>query len=229
MLSLLATGCATGRPARTNPLLADAIDRAGGHDALARVRTLAWDGHAVVHVGGREIPIGVSTRVAPFDWARSTSWLEPEGASKARTMIVARDAAWIESDGRRQPMEAAMAVHERQQYAIYGLMLLEPLDRPGVSVEPLPDGRRGLRVRHPLAPAAELLFDADARLSEMRNTVADPHGGAPVAQRFVFSGEVVSNGVRWPRTLRIEQAGRPYFDLGFDRFEASPTPLPTPA
>jgi hypothetical protein len=122
-------------------------------------------------------------------------------------------------------MPAAMLAHERAQFAIYGLMLLTPLRDPRATVTA---GKRGevdaLTVEHPSAPKTTLLFENDGRLVGALNQVSDPEDAAKpaIGQMFLFEGELVSNGVRWPRIISIVQNDQPYFDLRLSTFEARP-------
>ena len=58
--------------------------------------------------------------------------------------------------------------------------------------------------------------------------VRDPAGGADIAQTVKFSGEVESNGVKWPKRITIEQNGQPFYDLEIAKFEAAPAFTPRP-
>ena len=58
--------------------------------------------------------------------------------------------------------------------------------------------------------------------------VRDPKGGADLKQTVKFSGEVVSNGVKWPRQITIQQNGQPFYDLEIATFEALSTTKPRP-
>ncbi len=208
------------------PLLRAALIRAGGRAALEAARTLSWRGTARVFAGGKTIDIGVSTTLHPYDRARSDSWPLSEGPSATRSLIIDGDQGWMVRDGRAAPMPAAMLKHERAQYALYGLMRLADLCAPDARVVPLaPEGAlRGLLVRHPRAPATRLYFDADDRLARAEDTVPSPDGGPDIAQTIVFSGQIGAGGVRWPRELRIEQGGAPYFELRLDRLTVSRGP-----
>jgi hypothetical protein len=200
--------------------LRSAIAGAGGEVALSKARVLAWTGEASVYVGDRRIDLNVETLVEPFTYARSDTWLRGQGRSTLRTLEIDGDEGWLVRDGARTPMPAAMLTHERQQYAIYGLMRLVTLRDPGARFSPLPvmpEGRTGLRVRHPRAVPTDLFF-SNGKLVAATNRVDAPDGGAPIDQRFEFSGEIVGAGVRWPRSLRLFQSGQPYFSLDLATF-----------
>lgn len=204
-------------------ILRRAIRRAGGYELLSRVRLLSWEGDAVVHSGGRDIALGMSTMVSPFSSARSTSWPAAAGRSAARTMIISETGGWIEREGRNEPLPPRQVVHERAQFAIYGLMLLAPLDHGGalLRVRRVPHkGIRILRVSHRRAPLTHFHIEDSGRLAEAYNHVPHPETGKPIRQRFIFSREEMPGPVRWPRRISIEQEGQPYFELDLKRFEA---------
>jgi hypothetical protein len=58
--------------------------------------------------------------------------------------------------------------------------------------------------------------------------VRDPKGGADIKETVTFSGEIVSNGVKWPKRITIQQNGAPFYDLEIATFEALSTPKPRP-
>ena len=58
---------ASAVPAPLSPLH-KAMDRLGDRRTLDRVRLLSWQGEALVHDGGRQLRLGVSTMVVPFSW-----------------------------------------------------------------------------------------------------------------------------------------------------------------
>ena len=212
---VLLTGC-VGRPAPdpARALLDEAILAAGG-DALSGVRALRWTGEATVFAGDRRIELGVDTRVEPFGAARSDTWLRDQGRASMRTLAVGAERGEMTRDGKPAPMPAAMFAHERLQYATYGLMLLAPLRDPRVVLErgADADGLRVLHVEHPDAAPADLFFDTGGRLVRLDDVVPDPEGKGTVQQRFDFEGVVESDGVHWPRVVRISQADKPYFEL----------------
>lgn len=58
----------------------------------------------------------------------------------------------------------------------------------------------------------------------LTNHVPAADGNGSVTQRFDFEGTIEADGVRWPRTLRISQSGKPYFELHLSTFHATPKP-----
>lgn len=194
--------------ARRRDLLADAIARAGGQTALARIKTLSWTGRATVSAGGRSVEIGVSTTVTPFVAARSGSWLVQDGPAKTRSLIIQGDQGWIERDGSRTPMPAAMLRHEQAQYALYGLMMLITAHDRGASVKRGPISNT-LVIRHPHAPITTFGFTADARRAWAVNRISAADGRGEVDQRFDFSGELESAGVRWHGGSELPKTANP--------------------
>lgn len=98
----------------------------------------------------RILAIDMVTHAEPIVRARSDSWLTSEGPAHSRSLIVGGEQGWIERNGQRKPMPAAMLAHERAQYAIYGLMRLVSLQDKGASWAPGSSPDR-LIARHPLA------------------------------------------------------------------------------
>ena len=90
--------------------------------------------------------------------------------------------------------------------------------------------RHGVQVKAQLATgqAADLKVDAAGKLVGAMMTVRDPAGGADIAQTVAFSGEVESNGVKWPKRITVTQNGAPVYDLEIATFEAAPAHTPRP-
>jgi hypothetical protein len=228
---LAAAGAATLFPASRasaipppSTLLHKAMDRHGGRQTLERIRLLSWQGEAVVHRDGRDIRLGVSTMVVPFIAARSASWPLASGRGATRTMILDTGGGRVERNGVSERLPDLLVRHEQSQFAIYGMMLLAPLDEGRAGLRLLHDQRgfNVLRVYHPPAPITRLYFESDGRLAEATNQVPHPElRKRQISQHFYFSEEEMPGPVRWPRTLRIEQDGKPYFELTLSRFEAT--------
>jgi hypothetical protein len=215
-LPLLGLAAAARPDARE--LLDRAIAAAGGREALLAARVLRWTGNATVHAGGRSIAIGVDTRVEPFVRARATSWPLDQGRDASRAIVLEPADAWLERRALRLPIPDRMLRHERQQFAIYGLMRLVDLTGPGVALTREGDA---LRVRHPQAPPTLLRFDSAGRLIGAENQVGSPDGDTPLRQLFRFEGRM-PGPIAWPRRIRIEQNGASFFDLTLASFSASP-------
>lgn len=200
-----------------------AIDAAGGAAALGKVKELNWTSTGTAQVGGKATEVEMQTIVRPFTYARTTSW--PKADAKAVRMIqVEYGKAWAVARQSWDPMPEAQSEHEVQQYALYGAMLLTSLKDPAAKVQetaPGKDGTRNLHVERPGAPPMDLRFDASAKLIRAANNVRDPAGGAaPIAQVAEFSGEIESNGVKWPKRITIKQNDQPYLDMEISKFEA---------
>ncbi len=204
-------------------LLDQAIAAAGGRDALAQIDTLAWRGHATVIVPGRRIELLVDTTVKPFVSAESKAVLADKTDDPPQTLRIDRGQAWKIVGDRSEPLPDAQVRHERQQYAVYGLLTWLPLLDASARLRRLPDdpdGHPGLHIDFPKAPPADVYFDAAGRPLYLLDTVDAPYGKGTIAQRFDFSGEVVDRGVHWPQSLRVSQDGKPFFELRIEQFEA---------
>jgi len=210
-----------------------AIDAQGGQAALAKAKELDWSGAATINAGGKTTEVELQTIVRPFTFGRTTSWEKGQSEKQAKTIQMDFGKAWSVNRVTWTPMPAAQEKHEIQQYSLYGVMLLSSLKEPGVKVTetaPGKDGTRNLHVENPKAPPMDLRFDASGKLVKASYSVVDPEGKGPdIKQDVDFSGEVVSNGVKWPQKISIKQNGAPYFDLAIAKFEArgdnSVTPL----
>jgi hypothetical protein len=205
-------------------LLDEAIAAAGGQALLAKVAVLHWSGEATVFADDRRIELGVRTNVLLTETphAYSETWLRDDAGGSRRTLTIDADGGRMMRDNETTPMPEAMLAHERLQYATYRVILLEPLRSPFARLERRPDVD-GLRVLHaelPGAAPADLFFDASGHLVRLDNVVPDPEGKRDLAQRFDFVGQIDSKGVRWPRTIRISQDGKPYFELRLSKLEA---------
>lgn len=220
VLVLLACGaCASvGRSRDSTPerILARAIERAGGEEALERARAFVWEGDATVHAGGRTLAIAGTWAVQPPDTAVVSTYAVGRGPGSVRHMVLAAPRGWLVGGQGFTPMQPGLLANERDAFFLYSVMRLVPLRRPGVALSALPRdsaGERGILVRHPGRPEVELYVDSTGRASRIRMTVRDAATGAPVVQDARLGGAIEAGGVRWPRTLRLTHGGAPYFDL----------------
>ena len=207
-----------------------AIEAAGGEAALSKVQEVYWTGTAKVTAADKVTDIGVETVVRPFQTARFASWPAADGPKKARTIQVEQGKAWDINKTTWSPMPDAQAKNENQQMGLYSLMLLTPLKSADATVKEQPagkDGSRAVQVTYH-GQAIEMQFDASGKLVQAAGAVADPKGGADIAQIATFSGEVVSNGVKWPQHIAITQNGAPFYEIDITKFEASPTKVVRP-
>jgi hypothetical protein len=220
----LAAGCAHAPPSRPDDaraLIERAIAASGGADALAAATVLTWRGQASVFLPDRTIELTVDTEVVPFRWARSRTQRPGVAGDEPRTLIVAGDTGYAIRGERSTPLPEQQLRHERQQYAVYGLLRWLPLRDAESRIARLPDdadGHPGVHAEVPGAPAADIYFDHAGHPLYLLDTVDAPEGDGRIAQRFEFEGEVIDQGVRWPRVLRILQEGKPYFELRIERF-----------
>lgn len=204
-----------------------AIAAAGGEAALKQVKELEWTGAATINAGGKTTEVLVNAIVRPFSFARSTSWPKDKGEMAGKTIQAEMGKAWAVTRSSWDPMPEPQAQHELQQFALYGVMTLVPLKDPAVKVQetaPGKDGTRNLHVEHPNAPPMDLRFDKTGKLIRIADSVRDPAGGvAPIPQVIELSGEIVSNGVKWPKRISVKQNDQPYFDLEIATFDARTT------
>jgi outer membrane protein assembly factor BamE (lipoprotein component of BamABCDE complex) len=201
-----------------------AIAAQGGETALKAVKELDWSGTATVNAEGKTTELEVQTIVRPYTFARATSWAKGAKEESAKTIQVDFGKAWSVSRVTWTPMAASEEKHEQQQFSHYGVMVLSTLKEPGVKVTetaPGKDGTRNLHVEHPKAPPMDLRFDASGKLVQISDSVVDSKDATKtIPQVIELSGEVVSNGVKWPQRISIKQNGLPYYDLQIAKFEA---------
>jgi hypothetical protein len=179
----------------------------GGSALLGRVRAIGWTGTARMITGGRTLDLGVETRVEPFIRARSDTWLIEEGRVEKRTMMIEGNDGFLVFKGRQVAMPPRQAAHERQQFGIYGHMLLA-----GIAIA------RGNVIASAKAgyPEALLALGRDGMPSAAAYVVDSPDSPGTIRERFTFSGSVTDQGVRWPQRIAITQDGRPVLALAID-------------
>jgi hypothetical protein len=191
--------------------------------AQQSVRPLSWTGTGRVYPPGRVLELGVSTHVTPFVSARSDTWVLAQGPSTMRTMIIEPTGGWLVRGGKQEPMPEAMLRQEREQFAIYGQMQMAMAQIARASPAAIRGGvtRITIPARDANSVDTQFMFDPSGRLIEAGNAIDDSDTpGKKVEQRFRFSGEVVSNGLRWPRRLEMFRGGKPYFTLDIATFTA---------
>ena len=212
--------------------LDSAIDAAGGETALGKVKELFWTGSATVNAGGKTSKVDVMTVVRPdAQWARTSSWASGAQAKTSRTLQVEHGKAWDVNRQSWTPLPEAQATNENQQYGLYSFLLLAPLKASGAKADEQPaaaDGVRTVKAKLATGQAADLKVDASGKLVGAAMMVRDPAGGADIAQTVAFSGEVESNGVKFPKRITITQNGATVYDLEIAKFEAAPAHTPRP-
>ena len=201
-------GIAQAADVSEDDLLARALRAAGGRERLARVKALHWTGNAQVMLPDRTLRLEVETRVEPFVRARSRSWLlgKPE---TARTLIIEPDGGFVEREGARTPLPPRQTLHERQQFGLYGYMLL--------ALAPTRAEGQGLAAERPGLPPIRFLLEGDY-LSAADYIVASPDSDGTLAQRILLEGEMPDKGIHWPHTITILHDDKPYFILDLETF-----------
>lgn len=177
-------------------------------------RSLAWEGKGTVYGGDRKVEIRVRTRISKEGHVVSESWPVEQGEAAMRRLIIDDSGGWIERGGKREPMSPPMLEHERQQFGFY-TQLQEALARRDLS----PVTGLKIVVEEPVTTR----FSSSYNRIPFRaiNRVTSPEaGGKPITQVFVLQGQIVSNGLEWPRKIRIYQHAKLFFDLEIERFEA---------
>jgi hypothetical protein len=220
LLLVACSACASAPPrpsaGSAEGILARAIEASGGAAALERARALAWDGDAVIHAGGRTLSIAGRWQVQPPDTAVVSTYDLPSGPSAMRHLVVAQPRGWAVRSGRFAPLPASVLASERDEFYFYDVLRLVPLRAPGVRLRRIAAdslGQAGIRASQAGRPDVDLFVGADGRPAHLRATITDAESGRPVVQEMWLSGTLRDRGVRWPASLRLTQAGAPFFDL----------------
>ncbi len=202
-----------------------AIETAGGEAALGKVQEIYFTGAATVTAEGKTAEQNLAIVVRPFSFYRLTTWAKGAEPRTAKTVQAEMGKAWDVTRVTWQPMPEPAAKFENEQLGLYSALLLTPLKADGVNVKELPagaDGSRSLQVTRANAKPVEVTFDASGRLARATYTGTDPKTGADAVETATFSGEIVSNGVKWPKTIKVERGGAPAMELEVATFEALP-------
>jgi hypothetical protein len=208
---IIASAMFSAVPVKAAHPLVDPVTRArtamGGGVLLSRITAIGWTGTARVVTAGNTLTLGVETRVEPFIRARSDTWLIDDGRADKRTVMVEGHDAFIVFQGRQVAMPARQAAHERQQFGIYGHMLLA-----GIAIA------RGNGIASAKAgyPEALLTLGRDGMPITADYSVDSPDSPGTIREHFAFSGSVTDQGVRWPQRIAITQNGKPFFALTID-------------
>jgi len=203
-----------------------AIEAAGGEAALAKVQELYWTGAATTTTDGKTAEHNAAVLVRPFSFYRVTTWAKGKEPRTANTTQAEQGKAWNVNRVSWIPMEEAGAKFENEQLGLFSLMLLTPLKADGATVKEQPvgaDGTRAIQVAKDGAPGAELEFNADGKLVRAGFAGTDPKTGAQTVESYTFSGEIVSNGVKWPKHIKAERNGTAWYEIELATFEALPT------
>lgn len=202
-----------------------AIEAAGGEAALSRVQELYWTGAVTVTSDGTAVEQSHAVLLRPYSFYRVTSWAKGTEPKTAKTVQAEQNKAWDVTRVTWQPMPEAGARFENEQLRLFSAMLLTSLKAPGVTVTDQPaaaDGTRAIDVVHPSGLAAELELDAAGKLVRAGYNGTDPKTGEPSRDVYTFSGEIVSNGVKWPKHIAVTRNGAPWYEIEIATFEALP-------
>lgn len=197
-------------------LVERAIEAAGGLAALKQSPAFVWKGEARVQVQGRDLKIVGTWSLDPPDRAIVETRLEGQGPAETKTLVINGKQGWAIVDNVRSQLEPEMLENERDQFYLYSLMRLLPLQDYAVSLTALPkseDGLDGFRATRAERPDVDMFFDADAKLRRMSFETLDPITNTRRRQNVKLEGEVESKGVRWFRTMTITWEQEPYFAL----------------
>lgn len=208
--------------ADADAILAKALEAAGGIEALNRARILNWRGKATVHAGARQIRLEGRWTVEPPDRATVATWESEKGVTSTRRLILNGSEGTMDRDGKSIPMPPDLLANERDQFYLYSVLKLAPLMDAGVQLAPVVDGEsRGLGVKRPGRPDVQIFFDKTGRPTHLRTSVLDPATRRQVVEELQFEGVVESDGVRWPRRIRILQGGALFFELEITEFRVT--------
>jgi hypothetical protein len=227
-LSTAACAAATRAPGPDDSpreILARAVQQAGGEAALDRAVALDWEGVASVHAGDRDLQIAGHWQVQPPDTAVVTTYEASQGPKAQRSLVLAAPRGWLVAGERFTPMPPAMLLSERSEFYLYELVRLVSLLEPEVTIAgAAPDslGQIGIRVAQPGRPDALLYVDACGRLAHIRMQVPSARSGDLEWQDAWLAGVVETEGVRWPKELKLLVNGKPYFDLLVDSLRVLP-------
>jgi len=193
----------------------DAVERAikarGGRELLARVKALSWSGTARIAGGDRMIDLTLRSHVEPCANARTDSWLTTD-TSTLRSMLLTPNGGFLQRGDATTAMLPAQTLHERQQYAIYGYLLLV---QPGVTLTP--DAGR-ITASRPGLPPIRLTIDADGTIDAADYVVAAPDGTGTIAEHIRFDGKLSDKGINWWQRMILLQNGMPYMTLTLESF-----------
>ena len=201
------------------------IEAAGGEAALSKVKEIYVTGTAKMTVDGATTEQNIAMLVRPFGFYRLTSWAKGAEPKTAKTVQAELGQAWDVTRVTWQPMGDAGAKFENEQLGLYSMILLAPLKAAGVAVKEQPvgaDGTRAIQASGANVLPAELEFDASGKLVRAGYAGTDAKTGASTIDIAAFSGEVTSNGVKWPKQIRFERDGKPFYEIDIATFEALP-------
>ena len=197
----------------------DPVSRArtamGGAALLRRVKAIGWSGSAKVFTAGQVNDLRVETRIEPFVRARSDSWLAGEDRSARRILMVEGHGAFAVIDGKQTQLAPIRAEYERQQFGIYGHMLLA-----GIAIA------QGKGIASAKAGFPEALFTVtrSGMFATADYQVAAPDTPDSFREHFIFGGSVTDQGLRWPQRIAITRNGKAFYNLTIDELTLELSP-----
>lgn len=190
---------------------------------LAKIKALRWTGRAQIQVQPQPLELVVETRVEPFVRAWTRSRLLRETPDRTRRLRVEGDKAYILVEDLETDLMPRQALHEREQYGLYGYMLRMLVHQKLLASAGAREKLFFTQDSHPGFPPIEFGWDVAAgRIGEAHYAVHEPFGEGMIQQQITFSGEIGDPALRWPRTIDVAQNGKPYFKLTLESFTIEP-------
>ena len=183
----------------------------GGRELLARVTALRWYGKARIVDGARTLDFTVNSHVEPFGRVRTDSWLTTD-TSSLRSMIITPEGGFLQRGETSIPLPPAQTLNQRQQYGVFGYMLLA---KAGTTVTA--DAGRITAMRDGLPPI-RFTLDTDGSLDAADYVVAAADGVGKITEHIRFDGKLSDKGVNWPQQIIVIQNGMPYMTLNLESF-----------
>lgn len=210
----------------------DPVERAlsamGGRALLSRVKALSWEGYfswsaepfpqSLDPNRGLDRPIGgpslkIKTRIQPFGAAQST--VRELGARRTRIRVIDIDGdratrTWT-AFRETEPLPPQEAMHERQQFGLFGYMLLVHAETRA--------SRAGLIAAHAGYPPIAFELDTKGRLASASYAVADSKRDVIIPQRIEFADWISDKGVAWPSRIVRFRNGVAHSSIGIRKFQ----------
>lgn len=188
-------------------LLDTAMDAIGGKALLSRVKSIEWMGTATVWK--HKVPLMMQARIEPFVSARIESWAAGKRDQISGVMTLSPQGDSLVYDGKPTPMRAQMAQYEREQYGLFGYLLLAQA----------PTRAQGdkLIAERPGYPRAVFTVDGKGVLTSAEYHVRSSTNEGAVGQWIEFQRSISDKGVSLPRRITIHQAGEPFLTWSVNR------------
>lgn len=166
---------------------------------------LNWSGRAELGSGTRLV---LETRVVPFGFARTRSYVEGHDPEGGLILMVDDRAASVLRDDLATPLPARQAAHERAQFGLYGYLL----ERIRLGAD---DPRT--HFERPGYPPIDFSLEA-GRPTGAHYAVPDYLRDGTIDQRATFEGAIADKGIAWPRVVTLFREDRLDFRLTIDTF-----------